>query len=69
MSALVQIVIAFAGLLVSAQTRVSVAGHQVPVLALLALALILALAAVVLWLLRSISLDGGLQLRPKVAAW
>jgi len=57
-SAPVQVVIAFLGLLVSAQTRVSVAGHQVPVLALAALAVVLALAALVLWVARLLVRDG-----------
>jgi len=58
MTAPVQVVIAFLGLLVSAQTRVPVAGHQVPVLALAALAVVLALAALVLWVARLLVRDG-----------
>lgn len=58
MSAPVQVVIAFLVLLVSAQTRVPVAGHQMPVLALAALAVVLALAALVLWVTRLLVRDG-----------
>ena len=66
MSAPVQVVIAFLGLLVSAQTRVTAAGHSLPVLGVVALAVVLALAVAVLYLLRSIVRDGGLRFRPRV---
>jgi len=63
------LVLAFLGLLVSAQTRLTatVAGLPVsiPVLGLVALAVVLVLAALVLFLLRSILRDGGLLLRPR----
>jgi hypothetical protein len=69
-SAPVQIVIAFLGLLVSARTRIAavILGQpvSVPVLGVVALAVVLVLAAVVLYLLRSIARDGGLRLRPRM---
>lgn len=56
--------VTFAGLIVSAHTRVNlpVLGPT-PVLGLIVLAVIVGGIAVVLWLLRSISRDGGLRLR------
>jgi hypothetical protein len=66
MSALAQVVIALLGLIVSAQTRVTVLGHSVPVLWLVALSITLALAAAVLVLLRSMARDGWLWFRPRV---
>jgi hypothetical protein len=61
------LVLALLGLIVSARTRLTatVAGAQisVPVLWLVFAAVVLALAAVVLWLLRMILRD-GLRLRP-----
>jgi hypothetical protein len=69
MSAPGWLILAFLGLVVSAQTRLTatVLGSpvSVPVLGLVALAVVLALAAVVLFLLRSILRDGGLRLRPR----
>ncbi len=67
------LVLAFGGLLVSAQARLSavILGQpvSVPVLGLVALALVLALLALVLWLLRSAVRDGGfLRLRPRVVS-
>lgn len=65
MSAPVQVLIALFGLIVSAQTRVTVPVlGAVPVLGLIALALVLALAALVLWLARVLLRD-GLSLRPR----
>jgi hypothetical protein len=59
------------GLIVSARTRLTAtalgAPVSVPVLWLVALALVLALAALVLFLLRSILRDGGMLLRPRTA--
>ena len=65
------LVFAFAGLLVSAQARLNavILGQpvSVPVLGIVALAVVLALAAAMLWLLRSVVRDGGfLRLRPRV---
>ena len=65
------LVFAFAGLLVSAQVRLNavILGQpvSVPVLGIVALAVVLLLAAAVLWLLRSAFRDGGfLRLRPRV---
>jgi len=66
MSAPAWIVIAFLGLLVSARTRVTVPLlGATPVLGLIALAVVLALAAAVLWLLRSMARDGWPGLRPR----
>ena len=57
-----------AGLIVSAHTTVKLPVFgQTPVLAVIALAVTLALAAAVLWLVRTIVRD-GLRLRPGVAA-
>jgi len=65
-SAPIQILIAFLALLMSARTRVTVPVlGPTPVLGLVALAVVLALAVLVLWLLRSILRDGGLFLRPR----
>jgi hypothetical protein len=65
------LVLAFAGLLASAQARLNavILGQpvSVPMLGLVALAVVLALAVSVLWLLRSAFRDGGfLRLRPRV---
>ena len=59
--------ITLAGLLVSAHTRVNlpVLGPT-PVLGIVALAVVLALAAAVLLLVRSIARDCGLRLRPRM---
>ena len=66
MTAPVQIVIAFLALLVSAGTRVTVPVlGPTPVLGLVALAVVLALAAAVLYLLRSMARDGWPGLRPR----
>jgi len=67
------LVLAFTGLVVSAQARLSavVLGRavSVPVLGIVALAVVLLLAAAVLWLLRSAVRDGGfLRLRPRVVS-
>jgi hypothetical protein len=63
------LVLAFAGLLASAQARLNavILGQpvSVPVLGIVALAVVLPLAAV-LYLLRSIARDVGLLLRPGV---
>ncbi len=66
------LVLAFTGLVVSAQARLSavILGQpvSVPVLGLVALAVVLALAALVLRLIRSAVRDGGfswLLLRPR----
>ena len=64
------LVLAFAGLLASAQARVNavVLGQpvSVPVLGIVALAVVLALAVAMLWLLRSAIRDGGFWwLRPR----
>lgn len=60
--------VSVAGLLVSAHTtvRLPVLGPE-PVLGVVAVAVVLALAALVLWLARSIARDGGLRLRPRMA--
>lgn len=62
-------VLAFVGLIVSAQTKLHAVllGQpiSVPVLWLIAAAIVLLLAAFVLYLLRSILRDGGLLLRPR----
>jgi hypothetical protein len=67
-SAPVQLALALLGLIVSARIRLSavVLGQpvSVPLLGLVAAILVLALAATVLWLLRSILRD-GLRLRPR----
>lgn len=69
MSAAVQLAIAFAALLVSARTRVTVPMlGSTPVLGVIALAVTLALAVAVLVLVRSIVRDGGLRLRPRMVA-
>ncbi len=65
------LVLAFAGLLASAQARLNavVLGQpvSVPVLGIVALAVVLLLAAAVLYLLQSAFRDGGfLRLRPRV---
>ncbi len=70
MSAPVQLALALLGLIVSARTRLTMTMHgaavSVPVLWLVAAALVLAIAAVVLWLLRAAARDGGFwRLRPK----
>lgn len=59
--------VSLAGLIVSARTtvRLPVLGPE-PVLGVVALAVVLALAALVLWLARSIARDGGLRLRPRM---
>ncbi len=67
------LVLAFTGLVVSAQARLSavVLGRavSVPVLGIVALAVVLLLAAAVLWLLRSAVRDGGFwRLRPGVVS-
>ncbi len=67
------LVLAFAGLLASAQARLNavILGQpvSVPVLGIIALAVVLLLAAAVLWLLRSAFRDGGfLRLRPRVVS-
>jgi len=64
------LVLAVAGLLVSAQARLNavILGQpvSVPVLGIVALAVVLLLAALVLWLLRSAVRDGGFWwLRPR----
>jgi len=65
MSAPVQLLLAFLALLVSARTRVTVPVlGPTPVLGLVALAVVLAIAAAVLYLLRSLVRD-GLMLRPR----
>jgi len=65
---LLRVVLAVLGLVVSARTRFDavVLGRpvSVPVLGVVALVVVLALAAAVLWLVRSIARDG---LRPRVA--
>ena len=64
------LVLAFAGLLASAQARLNavILGQpvSVPVLGIIALAVVLLLAVAVLYLLRSIARDLGLRLRPRV---
>ncbi len=65
------LVLAFVSLVVSAQARLNavILGQpvSVPVLGIVALAVVLLLAAAVLWLLRSAFRDGGfLRLRPRV---
>ena len=57
--------ITFAGLLVSSRTtvRLPVLGPE-PLLGVIALAVVLALAALLLWVVRTIVRDGGLRLRP-----
>ncbi len=59
------------GLIVSARTRLTLTVHgaalSVPVLWLVAATVVLALAAVVLWLVRIILRD-GLRLRPRMVA-
>ena len=64
------LVLAFAGLLASAQARLNavILGQpvSVPVLGIVALAVVLLLAAAVLYLVRSIARDVGLLLRPRV---
>jgi len=58
--------VSLAGLIVSARTtvRLPALGPE-PVLGVVAVAVVLALAAVVLWLARSLLRDGGLRLRPE----
>lgn len=70
MSAPVQLALALLGLIVSARTRLTMTVHStavsVPVLWLVALAVVLALAAAVLWLVRAAVRDGGFwRLRPR----
>ena len=65
------LVLALAGLLVSAQARLNavILGRpvQAPVPGIVALGVVLALMALVLWLIRSAVRDGGfLRLRPRV---
>ena len=64
------IALAFAGLIVSAQTKLHAVllGQpvSVPVLWLVAAAMVLGLAALVLYLIRSILRDGGFRLRPRM---
>ncbi len=66
------LVLAVIGLAVSARTRLTgtVLGQplSVPVLWLVAAGVVLALAVVVLCLLRAIARDGGLRMRPELAA-
>ena len=70
MSAPVQIVIAFLALVASARCRVTVPVlGPTPVLGLLAVAMVLALAAAVLWLLRSMARDGWPGWRPRAVSW
>jgi len=73
MSGPVQIVLVLLGLVVSARTplTVTVLGQaaSVPVLWLVAAAVVLALAALVLWLVRSAVRDGGfLRLYPRMVS-
>jgi hypothetical protein len=69
MTAPLSLLLALAGLVVSAKIRLSgvVLGQPVsaPLLGLILVVLVLALTAAVLWLARSLIRD-GLQLRPKV---
>ena len=71
MTAPVPLVIALLGLIVSARARLSavILGQpvSVPVLWLVAAAIVLVLAVLVLWILRGIIRDGGLWLRPGTA--
>ncbi len=67
------LVLAFTGLVVSAQARLSavILGQpvSVPVPGIVALAVVLLLTAAVLWLLRSAFRDGGFwRLRPRVVS-
>ncbi len=66
MSAPVQVVIGFLALVASARCRVTVPVlGPTPVLGLAAVAVVLALAAAVLYLLRSMARDGWPGLRPR----
>jgi hypothetical protein len=68
-NALWWLALAFLGLIVSARTRVTVPLFgPTPVLGLVAVAVVLALAATVLFLLRSMARDGWPGLRPRTAA-
>ena len=58
----IRLIVATLGLFMSARTQF----HGVPVLWLAAAAVVLALAAAVLWLARSVLRD-GLRLRPRMA--
>ena len=70
MTAPVSLLLAFLGLIVSARIRLSavIFGQpvSVPVLGLVAVVVVLALAVMLLWLLRTILRD-GLRLRPRAA--
>lgn len=70
MSAPVQLVIAVLALIAAARTRLAgvVLGQpvNVPVLLVVSAVLVLALAALVLWIVRLIVRDGGLRLRPRM---
>ena len=73
MTAPLSFVFILLGLIVSARTRLTMTVHgaavSVPVLWLVAAAVVLALAAVVLWLLRTAVRDGGFwRLRPVVVS-
>jgi hypothetical protein len=62
--------LALLGLIVSARTRLTLSVHgaavSVPVLWLVAAAVVLTLAALVLWLMRAAARDGGFwRLRPR----
>jgi FtsH-binding integral membrane protein len=61
--------VSLAGLLVSAHVtvRLPLLG-VVPVLGVVALALVLALVLALAWVARSILLDGGIRLRPRMVA-
>jgi hypothetical protein len=69
-SAPVQLVIAVLALIAAARTRLAgvVLGQpvNVPVLLVVSAVLVLALAALVLWIVRLIVRDGGLRLRPRM---
>ena len=72
MSAPVQLALALLGLIVSARTRFTMTVHgaavSVPMLWLVAAAVVLALATMVLWLARAAFRDGGFwRLRPRTA--
>lgn len=68
----IRLLLAVLGLAVSARTRLTATVHgahfAVPVLWLLAAAVVLALAAAVLYLARSVVRDGGLRLRPRMVS-
>ena len=72
MTAPVQLVLAVLGLVAAARTRLSgvVLGLpvNVPVLLLVSAVLLLALAALVLWIVRCIVRDGGLRLRSRMTS-